>query len=364
MSHSVSTWSPNTLWWVLTSDCNLSCLHCYLNTSKYTWPVLSEKRWDNVLDQAAEAGIKMIFLTGGEPFLLNIERLYKLSKDHNITIIGIETNGAILNKTLIDTFLEHNTALYVSYDQFHKNSIGNVSKWNMLVEKNIVYLTDNEVNVYINTVISSDTMNYISDYYERLKSLSISGWRLIAPTRIGGAKDIDILSVDEEANIYGIVMKLWLDDERPFQLTLGSLMTNRRDENNILIYPEYVCQYFRSVVTMMPDGRLLPCCRYIAHPDIMRLSKSIFENEMSYQFKRSVICEIKNLKICDVLRLPENEDCRTCPLLNVCQMGCPINAFMESGYINIREKRHCQLMRGFYSGLFKKYDCVNNHMGE
>lgn len=354
MMKTYPTRSPNMLWWIITSDCNLACQHCYLSSYEKN-SILPEEQWNEVLKQAYESGIKKIFLTGGEPFLLNLKRLFTLCSDYNISVTGIETNGTLIDAGLAKELVRQNTLLYVSYDKFHDDK--------SQTEINIEHLTGSGNKVYINTVISNDNVDSIEKIYKRIKTMDINGWRLFIPTKIGSAKSIIIPTVEKEIETYRNVMELWLEDDRPFELSLGSLMSNRRDGKNKCVTPKYTCQYFSSVITILPDGRLLPCCRFIEHPDTMKHSKTIFEEPMVKQLKNSVLRNVKYRKIQDLTKKSENKECKTCNLLNICQMGCSINAYLESGCLDIHEKRHCVLMKKYYMGMFKKYDYTDNHIG-
>jgi len=313
---------------------------------------MSMDKWPEVMNQAKDVGIDKIFLTGGEPFLLDIRKLIQYASERQMRIVGVETNGISLDKTAIDALSVHNTTFHVSFDDIH----GRLKS----VERNIKDLINSGFNVIINSVITKSETDYIVDLYERIKSLSITGWRLMTPTKIGRAEDLNILLVGDEADVYRIIMERWLMDGRPFQLSLGSLMTNRGNRICSKHVPRYVCEYFHSVVTMMPDGRLLPCCRFIIHPKVMDDSRTIFEKSMKEQIERSALLRIKNRTISDIVSLPENVECQTCQLLDFCQLGCSLNSFIEGGNMDIHETRHCQMMKQNYSGFFREYDCINN----
>lgn len=58
------------LWLELTGLCNLSCRHCYAGSGPDgTHGAMSVGEWFSVIDQAADMGVSMIQLIGGEPTL-------------------------------------------------------------------------------------------------------------------------------------------------------------------------------------------------------------------------------------------------------------------------------------------------------
>ncbi|MFB0543173.1 MAG: radical SAM protein, partial [Candidatus Bathyarchaeia archaeon] len=63
--------TPLRLGLILTYRCNASCRHCYFNAGPSKTEEMSKREALNYLDQAAEfSTLRMVSLTGGEPFLL------------------------------------------------------------------------------------------------------------------------------------------------------------------------------------------------------------------------------------------------------------------------------------------------------
>ena len=57
------------LWLHVTNACNLSCIHCLVNSSPTGIPGAGTDFWKRVIDQAVSLGTDRFFITGGEPFL-------------------------------------------------------------------------------------------------------------------------------------------------------------------------------------------------------------------------------------------------------------------------------------------------------
>lgn len=89
------------LYFYLTSYCNLNCLHCWIAPSyinKNEAPI--EAPFDllkDIIDQAIPLGLKSTKVTGGEPFLnRNIFPLISYASSKNLNI-SIETNGTLID---------------------------------------------------------------------------------------------------------------------------------------------------------------------------------------------------------------------------------------------------------------------------
>ena len=78
----------------LTSDCNLSCDHCYARVYRET-KVLPKKVLDGILEQASLLGCFFFVLTGGEPMLY--PDLLDILSRHNNSLFILITNGTMVS---------------------------------------------------------------------------------------------------------------------------------------------------------------------------------------------------------------------------------------------------------------------------
>ncbi|WIV11351.1 radical SAM protein [Proteiniborus sp. MB09-C3] len=80
----------------LTNVCNFNCHHCYVDKGKSTVATLSFKQYTKILDFFISTDSINLFLTGGEPFMLNrFDEFYSYAIDKGF-LTTIFTNGFIL----------------------------------------------------------------------------------------------------------------------------------------------------------------------------------------------------------------------------------------------------------------------------
>ena len=91
----------------ITSDCNLKCLGCYshANNSCNESQELPVSAWERIFDEAADLGVSVILLAGGEP-LLRRDVIEKAAKRKDI-LFPVFTNGTKLDKNAISLFEAH-----------------------------------------------------------------------------------------------------------------------------------------------------------------------------------------------------------------------------------------------------------------
>lgn len=114
--------------------CNMDCKMCYIRLSKTQMEaqgrMLSCDEWIRIAEEAKEAGVLFLLITGGEPLLYpEFERLYTTLASMGF-VISINTNGTLINKKWADMFASHpcriiNITLYGTDDETYGRLCGN-----------------------------------------------------------------------------------------------------------------------------------------------------------------------------------------------------------------------------------------------
>jgi AdoMet-dependent heme synthase len=90
------TWVPELVSWNTTQRCNLRCSHCYLAAGQRAPAELTIEEGCRLIDQLADAGTRMLILTGGEPLMRRetTELVARASSRGLLVVLG--TNGMLL----------------------------------------------------------------------------------------------------------------------------------------------------------------------------------------------------------------------------------------------------------------------------
>lgn len=110
---------PSRLWVYTNFDCNLRCSYC-LSSSYPGAPrrAISLSVFQRLVQEAAEAGIKEVFLTGGEPFLLPDIGFYITAAVDRLSTTVL-SNGVLINGRRLQQLLplrDRSLTLQVSLD--------------------------------------------------------------------------------------------------------------------------------------------------------------------------------------------------------------------------------------------------------
>jgi len=161
----------NSLYFYLTSYCNLNCIHCWISPHHIDNIQAPEEApielLKDIIDQALPLGLKNIKITGGEPFLnKNIFPLmeYAFSKNIGITI---ETNGTLIDEK-IALFLKNNGVSFIAVSldgpnkEIHEQLRGMKDCFDRTL-KGIKLLTQHGFNVQAIMSAYKDNLQYLEE---------------------------------------------------------------------------------------------------------------------------------------------------------------------------------------------------------
>jgi MoaA/NifB/PqqE/SkfB family radical SAM enzyme len=110
------------LWLELTAKCNLSCTHCYSESSPGLPLVTSMKLtdWKKILNDSANKGCKSIQLIGGEPLLHpNIREIIEHARSLSFETIEVFTNATFINDLHLSLFKENDIKVATSFYSYN-----------------------------------------------------------------------------------------------------------------------------------------------------------------------------------------------------------------------------------------------------
>lgn len=340
----------------ITGRCNLVCKHCYL-ANKNWGEELTFVEITDLIRQAAELNVASFSITGGEPFvrgdLFNI--LQELDK-WKMKIEGLFTNATLITDDFLDSIANLQefpffVSINGSFTEAHDNFVGTEGSFDQSL-KTIRRLVDRDIKVFANTSLNTflDDDRLIEKFYKLIKSLKIYRWRVSSPFLEGSWKDNFLkfgVSIERELQIFSNILELWLDGGKPFDLELGHIFRYVNGVYSQMTYSEsdYVCDYFRERIVILPDGGISACPLLITPHYLVgnirdQSLKEIWESENMRYYK--------DLKIQDIM----NEKCRSCDKLARCGIGCRANSVLRGGRYEDIDPEICEInLSPVYNGF-------------
>jgi len=256
----------NSLYFYLTSYCNLNCLHCwiapkYLNNNRAAVeaPLSLLKE---AIDQALPLGLKSIKITGGEPFLnKNIFQLIGYASDKKLRIM-VETNATLINNR-IARFLKEKLVGHVAVSldgpkpHIHEALRGRRGCFKK-TEQGIKHLKRYGLNVQAIMAIYKDNLGYLEETIGLAEDYGVNSFKINC-----------ISSIARGNNLKREGMTLGITDYIELNNKIDSEIQPRHKIRIILDIPpafkkliniknEGKCRV-KNILGILPDGRISIC---------------------------------------------------------------------------------------------------------
>ncbi|AGB03178.1 radical SAM/SPASM domain-containing protein [Methanoregula formicica] len=107
----------------ITSRCNLACAGCYMHgRHEKPAPEMSREILVGVVGQAAELGVSVIVIAGGEP-LVRLDEILALAQSHPEVLFPVFTNGLLIDDAVAATIAQHrNIVPVISFEGFREET--------------------------------------------------------------------------------------------------------------------------------------------------------------------------------------------------------------------------------------------------
>ena len=194
----------------LTSRCPLDCKMCYIHRKENDCQALSREKsaawWLRLAEQARDAGMLMLLLTGGEPLLRSdFDEIYLGARRLGL-LVSVNTNGLLVDDARVRFFAEYppnrlNISLYGASPETYGALCGNGAAYEK-VRSAVVKLVEAGVSVKLNLTVNQFNRQDISAIYAfaREYNLPIQPVSyMFPPLRAGGT--VSRLSAEEAADV-------------------------------------------------------------------------------------------------------------------------------------------------------------------
>ncbi len=317
-------------------QCNLHCKHCWVSADNTEAQGLKRVDISLILESIKEAiplGLKMIKISGGEPFLFpeDMYRIIELANGFGLDV-NIESNGTIFQENVIELLDPEKSYINVSLDGYeenvHNEMRGNQEAFQKTVQ-GLAFLQKRGLSFGVTYTIHDGNVEKIDSMIDFLGNKAVAELKLNPILAIGRAR--------KEAR------------EFPFLLTLENLVEVYEKYNNykkngvhvrIMVSPCFIkpfqmltgqkqvcaCNYV-SMLSILPDGKVGLCgeakdieefCFGNICEDTIR---TIWNNSGNLNKMREETEDIQGV-------------CRECNYNRICRGGCRIAAYLYGNTIN------------------------------
>jgi len=166
---------PSEVIWNITNSCDLFCRHCYVNADE-TKAVreLSPAEALDLVDQIGEAGVPLLFITGGEPFSRpDLYAILGRAQGHGMKVV-LSTNGLAIDDEAADQIkafgIDYVAISMYGPEAFHDEYVGARGAFRRVVA-NIARLKARGIKVGIKTTVTAATFPHFFELVGVAKGL-------------------------------------------------------------------------------------------------------------------------------------------------------------------------------------------------
>ena len=330
--------------WSITGRCNFRCRHCYMDAPDAMLGELSTSEALDLIDQMAACGVLQVALTGGEPLMRqDFWQLVDRILSHGMVISQLNTNGWLLNETVLDAFARRGVkpSISISFDGvgWHDWMRGIPGAEEATLR---VCRLCRERGLFVHAAMCIHRGN-VDTIPQTVQALHDAG---VTSLKTANIDETDLWRRHSDGNAltyqeYMEAMIPYIDwyyrAGRPIQrLELGGVASLHQNAPGELLARNYdgtekcldcyLCGAVRWSCYITPDGRLLPCMPMTSSPDQNRFPK-IQDIGMQKGLSDSYYMQFVNGRVKDLLAV--NSECAACDYRYKCGGGCRAHALIE-----------------------------------
>jgi radical SAM protein with 4Fe4S-binding SPASM domain len=188
-------------WLEVTNSCNLSCSHCYSESSPRVdrSDELELESWKVIVAKLADQGIDLITLIGGEPLVrqkLIGEIIPYIKVSYPEIQVNVFSNLTILptDDELISILKEYKvrigTSLYGLESTSHDSMTNRIGSWNKTIS-NIEKLTKSDIGVFAGFYRSSSCNLEEREIADFIEGLGVTEYEILSPSQVGRGSDTE-----------------------------------------------------------------------------------------------------------------------------------------------------------------------------
>ncbi len=328
--------SPTKVQFLLTCRCFGDCTFCLTNSSiTSNLQELTDVQWEELTNRFyQEMHPCQLDLIGGEP-LLRFEAVLKICKTASKynTMVRIITNGVVLadyEKCLkLSTVLKdmrHYIQLSVDGNESVHNEIRKGAKLkDILTAAKNLHLAGLTWGLNVTVMKKNkDQLNEILDLFGLYKPIHFEIGPLQTSTKDAKFCEEMMLTEQQEEEVHKTV--LFLSKKNPdidfvYNKRVPIYKSNIKPKGASRLIQDS-CSAFYKLMSILPDGRLIPCLRGCVHPEFY--GENVYDSD-------SILTLWRNSRLKRLFNdIPLSNRCVSCDFNTQCNQGCPLETYVQT----------------------------------
>lgn len=314
----------------LTSRCNLSCKMCYIkdNENKTSFEgELTARQWIELGHEAADCGMLVVYLTGGEPLVrTDFKEIYEAFNRLGLRI-NLFTNGTLITEEMLRWLSEMppstvDVSLYGASGKTYLELCGKEEAYNRTC-KGIELLLKYGINTRIKTTIVRSNKND----YDAIKDIAQKlGLEFLSSNLIHGNRKDRIKNIENERLSPEEIFEAATENLNEYNCKLLNIEEIKKSLRNL---PAMSCSAGKSSFFINWKGDLVPCALF----DTLHTKPLITGFKTAWDELREKTKDI-----------PGVNECSECDSRAFCPV-CPGRLYLETGKFDSLSDYVCRLAK-------------------
>jgi MoaA/NifB/PqqE/SkfB family radical SAM enzyme len=339
---------PVTASFELTARCNFHCKMCYLcryaDDKEALKKELDAKQWISLGEEARDAGVLFVTLTGGEIFLRkDFRQIYEAFSNMGFNIT-LHTNGSMITEETAEWLgrippSQVSITVYGASPETYEKITGHKDGFERTI-RGIKALTDNKIHTEIRTTIIKANQNEFNEMMQLAKELGIEMGvvNYVGPRRDVGCTDplsnrltpMETAIYEKKFQDYNYNAYLERTGTNAMIQNSGIEQLNHQDPSTAVLSKTnssaFKCSAGKYACWFTWDGKLI-ACGLLPSPAFNLSDKPLQElwNELKAKCKE----------------IPKCPECKDCEIIEHC-MACPARLHSETGSFEKKAAYLCE----------------------
>lgn len=325
--------------WSITGKCNFKCKHCFMSAPDVNAFEFSHEKISQIIQQLDDCGIMNVSLTGGEPLVRrDFVKILDELREHNINISRIYTNGALVNKNLLNELFarDFRPEFYFSFDGVGWHDwLRGIPGAELLTDNAMKLCADSGLIVHASMSMHDKNKFSLRDTINHLAKIGVKILKLGHISELGNWKENNFksLSAKEFYQICLDYIPFYYQDNMPLEVNLAPLFSASPSQPDKFFIPGYtesyepenqlLCLNSKRSIYIAPDGRILTCM-LMCGMNIQEKFPSITQKSLAECLEDNFYLNFANMTAKDFHEA--NHECRDCKFSKHCYGGCRIGA--------------------------------------
>lgn len=312
---------PASVFWDITRNCNLKCLHCY-NFHRYDhYSELSTEEAKRVLEEMSVYGVESISFSGGEPLMRDdFPEIVLHAAGLNFKSVNVATNGTLIDRDIARQLNLEKVEVQISIDgdtaEVHDSLRGIKGSFDKAVD-GIKLLMEEGINTSVCTTATKLNVDRIPNIIQLMKDLDVKNYRVQGVVPMGRGK-----KNEKELKLPPEKMKKLVEylENREIHVSSFNFTLKPPPSDPVDFCGSGACSAASASCSITAEGNVVPCTYFWGlNGENLRdhTFQWIWENSPLLNYFRSIsLNEVKGI-------------CRECKWLSLCHGGCKAENYIS-----------------------------------